>query len=160
MRMRLCTPDRCRCGYSQVIGRVGLLHPQLQAQVDVPAVFVFELRSDVVLAKTQRRHQSVSKFPQVRRDLAVSVRRDVAAAEVLNSVREAVGEQLIDVTLFDVYEGEGIDSNEKSLALGLTLQSQTTIIRGRNQCPGGCCVASFANKPFSQTALTQLLSQP
>lgn len=112
----------------QVIGRVGLLHPQLQAQVDVPAVFVFELRSDVVLAKTQRRHQSVSKFPQVRRDLAVVVRRDVAAAEVLNSVREAVGEQLIDVTLFDVYEGEGIDSNEKSLALGLTLQSQTTTL--------------------------------
>ena len=68
------------------------------------------------------------RFPQVRRDLAVVVRRDVAAAEVLNSVRKAVGEHLIDVRLFDVYEGEGIDSNEKSLALGLTLQSQTTTL--------------------------------
>ena len=112
----------------QVIGRVGLLHPQLQAQIDVPPVFVFELQSDVVLAKVQRRHQSVSRFPQVRRDLAVVVRQEVPAAAVLNTVRKAVGEHLVDIRLFDVYEGEGIDSNEKSLALGLTLQSQTTTL--------------------------------
>ena len=112
----------------QVIGRVGLVHPQLQAQVDVPPVFVFELFSEAVLAKAQRRHQGVSKFPQVRRDLAVVVERKVPAAALLQTVREAVGDKLVDVRLFDVYEGEGIDSNEKSLALGLTLQSQTTTL--------------------------------
>tara|TARA_B100000900_G_scaffold321090_1_gene280320 strand:- start:1115 stop:1873 length:759 start_codon:yes stop_codon:yes gene_type:complete len=111
-----------------VIGRVGLVHPHVQTQVDVSPAFVFELRSDAILAKAPRRHQSISKFPQVRRDLAVVVQREVPAAEVLETVRNAVGEKLVDVRLFDVYEGEGIDSNEKSLALGLTLQSQTTTL--------------------------------
>jgi phenylalanyl-tRNA synthetase beta chain len=112
----------------QAIGRVGLVHPQLQAEVDVPPVFVFELHSEAIQVKTLRRHESVSKFPQVRRDLAVVVQRDVPAADLLNTVRNAVGDELVDVRLFDVYEGEGIDSNEKSLALGLTLQSQTTTL--------------------------------
>lgn len=112
----------------QVIGRVGLVHPHVQKLVDVSPAFVFELRSDAVLAKAPRRHQSISKFPQVRRDLAVVVQRDVPAASVLETVRDAVGEKLVDVRLFDVYQGEGIDSNEKSLALGLTLQSQTTTL--------------------------------
>lgn len=112
----------------QAIGRVGLVHPRLQAEVDVPPVFVFELHSEAIQVKTLRRHESVSKFPQVRRDLAVVVQRDVPAADLLNTVRHAVGDELVDVRLFDVYEGEGIDSNEKSLALGLTLQSQTTTL--------------------------------
>ena len=111
-----------------VVGRVGLLHPLLQKQFDAPPAFVFELLSDAMLAKAPRRHQSISKFPQVRRDLAVVVQQDVPAAAVLQSVRNAVGENLVDVRLFDVYAGEGIDSNEKSLAIGLTLQSQTTTL--------------------------------
>ena len=111
-----------------VVGRVGLLHPLLQKQFDAPPAFVFELMSDSMLAKAPRRHQSISKFPQVRRDLAVVVQHDVPAAALLQSVRNAVGENLVDVRLFDVYVGEGIDSNEKSLAIGLTLQSQTTTL--------------------------------
>jgi phenylalanyl-tRNA synthetase beta chain len=111
-----------------VVGRVGLLHPLLQKQFDAPPAFVFELMSDAMLAKAPRRHQSISKFPQVRRDLAVVVQHDVPAAALLRSVRNAVGENLVDVRLFDVYVGEGIDSNEKSLAISLTLQSQTTTL--------------------------------
>ena len=61
----------------QVVGRVGLLHPQLQAQIDVSPVFVFELQSDLVLAKVQRRHQSASRFPQARRDLALQYGKGV-----------------------------------------------------------------------------------
>ena len=57
----------------QIVGRLGLLHPLLQKQFDAPAAFVFELISDAMLAKAPRRHQSLSKFPQVRRDLAVVV---------------------------------------------------------------------------------------
>jgi phenylalanyl-tRNA synthetase beta chain len=44
-------------------------------------------------------------------------------------VRNAVGEKLVDVRLFDVYEGEGIDSNEKSLALGLTFQDRSRTLK-------------------------------
>ena len=73
-----------------------------------------------MLAKAPRRHQSISKFPQVRRDLAVVVQHDVSAAALFAIGTQCpppppppVGENLVDVRLFDVYVGEGIDSNEK-----------------------------------------------
>jgi phenylalanyl-tRNA synthetase beta chain len=56
------------------------------------------------------------------------VKRDVTASEVVATVSNILNENCIDIMLFDVYQGEGIDSNEKSLGLGLTLQSQTTTL--------------------------------
>jgi phenylalanyl-tRNA synthetase beta chain len=64
----------------------------------------------------------------VRRDLAVVVKRDVTASEVVATVSNILNENCKDIMLFDVYQGESIDSNEKSLGLGLTLQSQTTTL--------------------------------
>ena len=57
-------------------------------------------------------------------NVGVGYRIRIAAAEVESLVRNALGEILVDFRLFDVYQGKGIDSNEKSLAIGLTLQSQ------------------------------------
>jgi phenylalanyl-tRNA synthetase beta chain len=64
----------------------------------------------------------LSPFPAVRRDLALLVGRDVASSDVLAAARSAAGEILRDLTLFDVYQGKGIDPERKSLALGLTFQ--------------------------------------
>ena len=89
--------------------------------LSVPA-FVFELSAEQLLARPLRRFAAVSKFPAVRRDLALLVDRDVSAADLERCVRNAVGEVLVDFRLFDVYQGEGIDSAKKSVALGLTLQ--------------------------------------
>ena len=54
--------------------------------------------------------------------------QDVASRDVNKVVNEVLGEILVDFTLFDVYQGKGIDSTEKSLGLGLTLQSQTATL--------------------------------
>jgi phenylalanyl-tRNA synthetase beta chain len=53
------------------------------------------------------------------------VDRDLAAAELLQNVREWAGPYLTDLTLFDVYEGKGIDPKRKSLAIGLTFRDQS-----------------------------------
>ncbi len=58
----------------------------------------------------------------MRRDLAVVVGADTPSAGVERTLREALGEILVDLRIFDVYQGKGIDSNEKSLGIGLTLQ--------------------------------------
>jgi phenylalanyl-tRNA synthetase beta chain len=58
----------------------------------------------------------------VRRDLAVLVDREVPAQDLLGVIREAAGEWLTDLKLFDVYHGKGIDPHRKSLAVGLTWQ--------------------------------------
>jgi phenylalanyl-tRNA synthetase beta chain len=69
--------------------------------------------------------QELSKFPEVRRDLAVIVDISVPSAELMAQVRGAAGSYLTDLTLFDVYTGKGIDPKRKSLALGLTFRDQS-----------------------------------
>ena len=67
----------------------------------------------------------LSRYPEVRRDLAVIVDKTVPAQELLGNVRSVAGTYLTDLTLFDVYEGKGIDPKRKSLAIGLTFRDQS-----------------------------------
>jgi phenylalanyl-tRNA synthetase beta chain len=80
--------------------------------------------AQAAIHRPHRVYAGLSRFPSVRRDLAVVVDQEVSAAAVEKVVRHALGEVLVEFRLFDVYVGKGIDSNEKSLALGLTLQSR------------------------------------
>ena len=107
-------------------GRFGRLHPEVEAVLELPGgVFVFELEGDAVLARRRRRHGSVSRQPSVRRDLALVVDRAIPAASIESIVRTRLGEILAELTFFDVYGGEGIDSNEKSVGIGLTFQHRS-----------------------------------
>ena len=112
----------------RLIGRLGRLHPELESRLEISGVYVFEMQATAVVARPLRTYQGVSRYPSVRRDLAIVVDRKIDAVQVENIVRQAAGEGLVDFRLFDVYEGKGIDSNEKSLGLGLTLQSQSATL--------------------------------
>jgi phenylalanyl-tRNA synthetase beta chain len=110
-------------------GRFGRLHPEIEARLDLgKPVYCFEIDAGVVLGRGQRRYRGISRFPSVRRDLAIVVSRSVAAAEIGNIVRDALGDVLVDFRVFDVYQGKGIDSTEKSLGLGLTLQDASATL--------------------------------
>ncbi|MDE0052743.1 MAG: phenylalanine--tRNA ligase subunit beta [Gammaproteobacteria bacterium] len=107
----------------QVIGRLGRLHPEIEESLDLGVqAFVFELDAYALLELRERRHRGISRFPSVRRDLAVVVDRSVSASAVESAVREVLGEALAEFTVFDLYEGESVDSNKKSLGIGLTFQ--------------------------------------
>lgn len=107
-------------------GCFGRLHPEVETVLELPGgVFVFELDGDAVLARRRRRHGSVSRQPSVRRDLALVVGRGVPAASIEATVRSRLGAILAEFTFFDVYAGEGIDYNEKSVAIGLTFQHRS-----------------------------------
>jgi phenylalanyl-tRNA synthetase beta chain len=109
--------------HGDVIGVLGALHPTLQRQlgVDQP-VFVAELDLDAVLTARVPVFAAVSRFPEVRRDIAVLVDRALPVAELQANVRDVAGSYLTQLTLFDVYQGKGIDPDRKSVALGLTFQ--------------------------------------
>ncbi|MEQ8857558.1 MAG: phenylalanine--tRNA ligase subunit beta [Pseudomonadales bacterium] len=112
-----------------VVGRLGRLHPEIEAKLDITKpVYLFEIQGEKLLARSVARHRGISRYPSVRRDLALLVARDVPAAALEATVRATLGEVLIDFTLFDVYQGKGIDSNEKSLAVGLTLQDASATL--------------------------------
>jgi phenylalanyl-tRNA synthetase beta chain len=113
----------------EVVGRVGRLHPEIERHLDVSGeVFLAELNAEEVLKRSRRRHGVVSKFPSVRRDLALVVKQDISAAEIVGILEKTLHEVLVDLRLFDVYQGKGIDSNEKSLGVGLTLQKPSATL--------------------------------
>ena len=111
------------------VGRLGRLHPEIEARLDInKPVHIFEIAMETLLDRPARSHRQISRYPSVRRDLALVVDDRVPAAVVEGVVRETLGALLVDFTLFDVYRGKGIDSNEKSIALGLTLQDTSATL--------------------------------
>ena len=105
------------------IGLVGELHPRLVQQLELDeAPVMFEIDANAALAAQPPTFRGVSRFPSVRRDLALVVPEDLPAGELLAAVRRHAGERLEDVVLFDVYTGNKVESGSKSVALGLILQ--------------------------------------
>ncbi|WP_457674133.1 phenylalanine--tRNA ligase subunit beta [Thiolapillus sp.] len=109
--------------HGREIGRLGMLHPALQAKLDIPGnVFLFQVQLEGLEEGRIPAFVPVSRFPAIRRDLALLVDRDLSWARVEAVARKAAPEIVRDIRIFDVYTGENIDSGLKSLALSLILQ--------------------------------------
>ncbi|WP_437884045.1 phenylalanine--tRNA ligase subunit beta [Pseudomonas sp. LRF_L74] len=106
-----------------LVGYIGALHPQLVTELGLDqTVFLFELLLAEVVSGRMPAFKELSRFPEVRRDLALLVDRAQSSEDILEAIRAAAGEWLTDLRLFDVYQGKGIDPLRKSLAVGLTWQ--------------------------------------
>lgn len=109
--------------HDRTIGKVGALHPQIQQLLGLPgAVFMFELNYTALVSGNSANFNIFSKYPAIRRDIAVLVDRKLTAANLEHAIREQVGSLLQDLVLFDVYQGKGVADHQKSMALSLTLQ--------------------------------------
>ena len=114
----------------EVVGHIGALHPTLAKELGLDgAVLMFEGRLSVVVSGNVTGFAPLSKFPEVRRDLALIVKQDIAADSMNRVIRDVSGELLKDVRVFDVYAGKGIEDGYKSLALGLTLQHASRTLK-------------------------------
>jgi len=109
----------------QPIGWIGMLHPMQQKALDLPATFVFEIDLDALEGGRLPAFSAISKYPAIRRDLAVVVGRDVPAGDVLACARAAAPAVVREIALFDVYTGDNIEAELKSLALSLILQESS-----------------------------------
>ncbi len=108
------------------VGWLGAIHPTLERELDLHGqTYLFEIEAKALFARNVAKFTEISKFPAIRRDLAVVVAQDMSADAVLDCIRSIAPESLRNLKLFDVYQGEHIDSGRKSLALGLTLQAQS-----------------------------------
>jgi phenylalanyl-tRNA synthetase beta chain len=104
------------------VGVIGALHPGLNKALDLPGdVYAFEVDLSALPARTLPKALPVSRFPSVRRDLALIVPESASAAQVEASVRRALGERLQSLLIFDIYRGPGLPADTKSLAIGLIL---------------------------------------
>lgn len=110
----------------QCVGHIGRVHPTAADQLGLTApLYVCEIDLKAVLSVQLPHFQELSKFPGVRRDIAIIVDKTVSSAQLMKDVRGWSGTYLTDLRLFDVYTGKGIDPKRKSLALGLTFRDQS-----------------------------------
>jgi phenylalanyl-tRNA synthetase beta chain len=108
---------------SKMVGWVGELHPRWQQQYDLPLPVVwFEVGMEALMQAAMPHAAEVSKFPPVRRDLAVAVDEAVTVQFLLDAMRRERAAWVTEITLFDVYRGKGMDHGKKSLAFRVLLQ--------------------------------------
>jgi phenylalanyl-tRNA synthetase beta chain len=107
----------------RAIGWIGELHPQWQQKGDLPqAVVWFEVELAALTQSGLPRMHDVSRFPPVRRDIAVLVDENVTAQALLEALQAEKAPHVVDLALFDVYRGKGVEQGKKSLAFRVLLQ--------------------------------------
>ncbi len=108
------------------VGWIGALHPKHQVLFDISiAPYLFEIDMDITSEAVIPEYRNISRFPAVRRDLAVALEERISSESLIKEVKKAAGDLLREVRIFDVYRGDRIDSGLKSVAFGLILQESS-----------------------------------
>jgi phenylalanyl-tRNA synthetase beta chain len=107
----------------RAVGWLGAVHPEHVRRLDLTyPVFVFELETATGLATVVPEFREISKYPAIRRDIAVIVDEGLAVEAIRDAVHKSAGALLKDLTLLSVYRGRQFEKGKKSIALGLQLQ--------------------------------------
>ena len=106
------------------IGWAGSVHPSILKQLEIKgAVLAFELDVNILSKRELASTKEISRFPSVRRDLALFVPEEISFAEIRRNVVDLSGDLLTKLVLFDLYSGPNVEKGYKSLAIGLILQN-------------------------------------
>lgn len=117
----------------QGIGWLGHLHPALVEALGIAAeVCVFEVDLDALTGRSLARARPLSRFPSIRRDLALVVPEATPWAALEASIRSALGARLAGIRVFDLYHGPGLRPGTKSVAIGLILQDVSRTLEDRD----------------------------
>jgi phenylalanyl-tRNA synthetase beta chain len=124
-------------GREQRLGWIGQLHPRLQRALDLKLVndgdvIAFELDLGPLVERAIPKAGAQSKYPSMRRDRAFIVADSVPWAAIQATVHAAAGPSLRELVLFDRYQGKGVETGFKSLAMGLILQDESRTLTDRD----------------------------
>lgn len=134
----------------KVIGYLGAVHPRCQKALGLNGrTFVFELNLAAISTAKIPQASAISKFPANRRDLAIVVEESVNAGNVISFIEKVGVNQLLDLKLFDVYRGKGIEPGYKSLAISLTLQDKERTLEEKDIAEAVETIVSALAKEFN-----------
>ncbi len=107
---------------NDIVGIVGKIHPEVENE----DVYVMEINLDKLLNKRvgKMKFKEISKFPTIKKDLAILLDKDIASKEVELKIKKKAGSLLQEIKVFDVYEGKNIDKNKRSIAYSLTFGNE------------------------------------
>lgn len=105
----------------EVVGFVGELHPTVEQSYDLNRTYVFELNYEKLMAVKVGyiNYEPIPRFPGAARDIALLINRETPSAELIQTIKQHGGNILQDTQVFDVYEGEHVAEDEKSVAIRL-----------------------------------------
>ncbi|OEF95617.1 phenylalanine--tRNA ligase subunit beta [Desulfuribacillus alkaliarsenatis] len=108
------------------VGYIGQLHPKVIKQFNLPKTYYFELDYEKLLehANFKIQYQSLPRYPAIKRDIAMVIAEETNASDIMDTIKKSGGDLLIDIQLFDVYAGKGIEAGKKSLAFSLTYRNR------------------------------------
>lgn len=105
------------------IGYIGTIHPKVAQQLGLSGKpIVFEIEWEAIAERSVPVAKEISRFPANKRDIAIVLNSDIPAGDVLDVCHQVGGKQLVNVGLFDVYQGTNLPEGKKSLAISLTIQ--------------------------------------
>lgn len=112
--------------HGHYVGFVGQVHPKIAKQFKINETYVFDLNLQTIidLPKKEQSYELVSKYPSIKRDIAMLIDKDVENDSIVKVIEKRGGAYLVDVKLFDLYEGEHVPEDKKSLAYSLTFQNK------------------------------------
>ena len=124
-------PNRSALMYlgDELIGYVGQVHPEFAHYNDLDDVYVAEINlSNIINSKKEiKKYHPIQKLPSIERDLALVMKKEVLASDLINCIKKSDKQYLTDVFIFDLYEGEHMASGEKSIAVKLVFTSNEQI---------------------------------
>ena len=121
-------PGRCAYIYhgAKRIGIIGELHPRFAKEHDCLGTVALEIDlKELITENNGLKYESINKFPSVTRDLAIVVKKDISADTVLNVIKNTGKKSISNIKLFDLYTGENVGEDEKSLAFSITFEDKT-----------------------------------
>ncbi len=112
--------------HGHYVGFVGQVHPKIAKQFKINETYVFDLNLQTIidLPKKEQSYELVSKYPSIKRDIAMLIDKNIENDSIVKVIEKRGGAYLVDVKLFDLYEGEHVPEDKKSLAYSLTFQNK------------------------------------
>lgn len=111
------------------VGYIGQLHPQYVLENDLEMVYVFEVNLSSIINIIPRTtvFTQIPKLPNIERDIAVVIKKEILAIDIIKAIKKTEKQALVDVTIFDVYMGKNVGEDEKSLAIKLTFANDGSL---------------------------------
>ncbi len=117
----------------KTIGWIGQIHPETCRRIGIKKdVYAFELSQFYIQQTSLPLFEDISKFPSVRRDIAMVVDNAISYQQIKDIITDNINKYLVDIVVFDQYQGENIGQNKRSLAVGLVLQQNNSTFEDKD----------------------------
>lgn len=128
-------PGRCASiiHNNKMIGVIGQMHPKFSKDMGLDTTIALEISLEEILKEEKRFvYKPINKFPSISRDLAIVCKKDISAQDIMSLIKQTGKKTLTSIDLFDLYTGENVGEDEKSLAFKLVFEDPTKTLEGED----------------------------